>query len=67
MLFNPCDYGDPYTKRTQLWGDFNMPRFQVVYPHEGSKLHTMPQKKDRQAIRSITPAGFARKFYEANP
>jgi len=20
MTFNPCDYGDPYTKRTLLWG-----------------------------------------------
>lgn len=23
MIFNPCDYGDAYTKKTILWGDFN--------------------------------------------
>ena len=25
MTFNPCDYGDPYTKKTALWGDFVPP------------------------------------------
>ncbi len=25
MFFNPCDYGDPYTKKTALWGDFIPP------------------------------------------
>ena len=24
-IFDPCDYGDPYTKRTCLWGKFNNP------------------------------------------
>lgn len=67
FLFNPCDYGDPYTKRTQLWGEFNVPRFSLVYPSEGSKMHRLPDSKQRQALRSITPAGFARAFYEANP
>lgn len=23
LTFNPCDYGDPYTKKTILWGEFN--------------------------------------------
>lgn len=23
MSFHPCDFGDPYTKRTLLWGNFN--------------------------------------------
>ncbi|MCP5046563.1 MAG: DNA cytosine methyltransferase, partial [bacterium] len=23
--FDPCDFGDPYTKRTYLWGKFNEP------------------------------------------
>src|ERR1051325_1650810 len=23
LLFNPCDYGDAYTKKTILWGEFN--------------------------------------------
>src|SRR5262245_33214746 len=25
MIFNPADYGDPYKKRTCLWGRFNQP------------------------------------------
>lgn len=66
MLFNPCDYGDPYTKRTQLWGEFNMPRYTPVYPTDGSKMHRLAPGPQRQAQRSITPAGFARKFFEAN-
>ena len=25
MYFNPWEYGDPYTKKTLLWGEFNAP------------------------------------------
>ncbi|MDR2893016.1 MAG: hypothetical protein LBV80_08030 [Deltaproteobacteria bacterium] len=25
MYFNPCDFGDPYTKKTCLWGSFTPP------------------------------------------
>lgn len=25
FYFHPCDYGDPYTKRTCLWGSFTAP------------------------------------------
>jgi len=25
MYFNPCDFGDPWTKKTGLWGKFNIP------------------------------------------
>jgi hypothetical protein len=70
MYFNPCDYGDPYTKRTALWGNFNtdLPRNEVE-PTEGSKMHTQYGGKSARtkAMRSITPAGFARAFFEANP
>jgi hypothetical protein len=67
MYFNPCDYGDPYTKKTCLWGDFNVPKKCPVLPTEGSKIHKMPPSESRQALRSITPPGFAYAFYEANP
>lgn len=67
MSFNPCDYGDPYTKKTILWGDFNpnLPR-NPVRPVDGSKMHRLPPSADRAALRSQTPIGFARAFYEAN-
>ena len=31
MYFNPCDYGDPYTKKTALWGKFNIPKKNPEY------------------------------------
>lgn len=67
MTFNPNDYGDPYTKRTCLWGEFNTPVRTPVEATEGSKMHFIPPGPERQAIRSETPAGFARAFFEANP
>ncbi|GAI40930.1 unnamed protein product [marine sediment metagenome] len=67
MYFNPCDYGDPWTKKTCLWGNFNIPKKNPVVPIQGSKMHLMPPSKERAALRSITPPGFAKAFYEANP
>jgi hypothetical protein len=68
MYFNPCDYGDPYTKKTCLWGKFNRPQKTPVEPTEGSKLWRMyGGKSDRtKTMRSITPPGFAKAFFEAN-
>jgi len=65
--FDPCDFGDPYTKRTLLWGEFAIPSLSPVEPTEGSKLHRLPPSPERQALRSVTPAGFARAFFKANP
>lgn len=67
MAFDPCDYGDPYTKRTLLWGDFREPMKARVPATEGSKMHRLPPSPDRAALRSVTPSGFARAFFEANP
>lgn len=68
MTFQPCDYGDPYTKRTCLWGEFNSAlRQHPVEPTDGSKMALLPPGPDRAALRSITPPGFARAFFDANP
>lgn len=67
MSFNPSDYGDPYTKRTLLWGKFKKPLKRPVEPTEGSKMWRLPPSPDRAALRSVTPAGFSRAFFEANP
>ena len=67
LIFDPCDYGDPYTKRTLLWGEFTLPEKNPVEPTEGSKMHLYPPSVDRQALRSLTPPGFAQAFAEANP
>jgi len=61
FTFNPCDYGDPYTKKTCLWafGGFEMPDRDPVEPTQGSKMHLMPPSPERAKLRSETPGGFA--------
>ena len=67
LIFNPCDYGDPWTKKTLLWGKYTQPERTPVLPSEGSKIHRYPPGPERAKLRSITPPGFARAFFEANP
>jgi hypothetical protein len=72
MTFQPCDYGDPWTKRTCLWGEFTPPEKTPVEPvrvcEQGSWVQKLGGKSARtKRLRSVTPAGFARAFYEANP
>lgn len=68
LIFDPCDYGDPYTKKTLLWGNFNKPERNWVAPTEGSKLWKMYGGKSERTkrMRSITPPGFAQAFFKAN-
>ena len=67
MYFQPWEYGDPYTKKTCLWGDFNEPVKKPVEPTEGGKMWRLPPSEDRPMLRSITPPGFAQAFFEVNP
>lgn len=67
FVFDPCDFGDPYTKRTLLWGSFNPPERCPVPPTEGSRMHRLPASSRRAVLRSTTPKGFARAFFKANP
>lgn len=74
-VFDPCDFGDPWTKRTALWGDFATPaRGPYVEPLGGGPLCELCDPGRRRtswcssrAHRAVTPAGFARAFFEANP
>jgi hypothetical protein len=71
MYFNPCDYGDAYTKKTCLWGKFNRPVQNPVEPvrvcSQGSWLQKLGGKSDRtKELRSVTPPGFAQAFFESN-
>ena len=68
MIFNPCDYGDPYTKKTLLWGKFKVPHMRRVEPTEKSKMHSNYGGKSNKTkeMRSITPPGFAQAFFKAN-
>jgi len=71
LIFNPCDYGDPYTKRTCLWGQFFAPKKTPVKPvkvcSQGSWIMKLGGKSEKtKYLRSITPQGFAKAFFEAN-
>lgn len=67
--FDPCDFGDPWTKRTWLWGDFVppmplwSPHAERVEPILGDVTTKGSNSKNR---RSATPMGFSWAFYEAN-
>lgn len=74
-VWEPCDFGDPWTKRTALWGDFTIPtRGPFVEPLGGGPFCTRCDPERRRtswcsnaAHRAETPPGFARAFFEANP
>jgi hypothetical protein len=74
--FQPCDYGDPYTKKTGLWGRFVPPLplwsgDNSVKPErvcsQGSWVQKLGGKSERtKELRSMTPLGFAYAFAAAN-
>jgi hypothetical protein len=65
--FDPCDFGDPYTKKTILWGEFNANlTYNNVFPLYGSMMHNITPGPKRQEIRSATPKGFSKAFFQAN-
>lgn len=66
LTWHPCDYGHPYTKRTDLWGKFTVPTTTPVKP-EGSMIDVPGMKSSSsRSERAKTPTGFARAFFEAN-
>ncbi len=69
LKFDPYFYGDPWTKRTWVWGRFNIPIENRVEPIQGDRTSSIGPTKsyyDRSARRSITPPGFSQAFFEAN-
>ena len=69
LSFDPNQLGDPYTKKTLLWGRFNgdLP-IAPVEATEGSKMHSQYGGKSQATknARSATPEGFAYSFFMAN-
>lgn len=82
LTFDPCDYGDCYTKKTDLWGYYNAPRQRkrVLTEEEIERCkinkrilpelpngYTLPEGWNRQAARrSMTSSHFANAFFAAN-
>ena len=93
LSFQPWQYGDPWTKRTFIWGKFMPLRKRPVSPRwcmgdsglsrkrrerKGQpprafvptsylREHGIVIPVGRSGKRAITPPGFARAFFEANP
>jgi hypothetical protein len=69
VRFHPHNFGDPYTKRTQLYGMFqtDLPTANVD-PVEGSKMQSKLRGTDPlgKEARSTTPFGFSYAFFMAN-
>lgn len=75
--FTPWQHGDNYQKVTDLWGDFIVPQPTVATKPSGIKKFSLLKSKEiypehygkltRQERRAITPPGFAKAFFEANP
>ena len=77
--FDPHQFGDAYTKRTWLWGNFTppVPLFSAQARQEvapvmfatkaGSRDRTTFLGSRNKVARSTTPEGFSRAFFEANP
>jgi hypothetical protein len=66
--FQPHDFGDPYTKRTYLWGKFNVPSRRPTIPTRNgiSSNQGDPALGWMPHTRSATPRGFAAAFFAAN-
>ena len=66
FTFDPCDFGDPYTKKTDLWGYFNIPKKNPILTNKRFPSISDITSSKQVDKRAITPAGFAKAFYEAN-
>jgi hypothetical protein len=79
--FQPYDFGDRYSKETDIWGYFNIPKKEPVKLtkkelHDSRvnirvlpnlpKGYKVVEGTNRAARRAITPVGFAKAFFEAN-
>jgi hypothetical protein len=62
--FQPWWFGDPWTKRTALWGRFALPS---SGPDTYIEPHGSAANRSKRSERARTPPGFARAFFEANP
>lgn len=82
LTFNPMDYGANYSKKTDLWGYYNIPKINPRKLNEEEKARcsinnrVLPKLPDdyilpdsfrpQQARRSMTDEYFALAFYKAN-
>ena len=74
ITIQPYWFGDNYSKHTDLWGDFIIPEFSPIRLTQEEIIQAKNHTRKLPSIlgltqadkRAITPAGFAKAFYEAN-
>ena len=81
FTFDPWEFGDPYTKKTDIWGYYNAPKkkfssIEDVMSQEDIKRCSTNSRKlpsiseltgsKQSARRAMTPQGFAQAFFRAN-
>jgi site-specific DNA-cytosine methylase len=77
FTFDPCDFGDRYTKKTDLWGYFNKPKKKPIKLTKEELARCKINNRKLPSIseitgskqadrRAITPKGFAEAFFRAN-
>lgn len=74
ITIQPYWFGESYSKRTDLWGEFNIPQFSPVRltPMEIYAMKQNTRKLPDIGLsladrRAVAPLKFSRAFYEANP
>ena len=60
MIFEPYEYGDPYTKKTALWGEFKEPKKNIVSKMENVRGNFTKYNKDYELLKQI-PEGYCKK------
>lgn len=71
--FDPCDFGDPWTKRTWLWGNFTIPSPLFTSARQATPRAQWVNDGTNNGLsrtareNSKTPPAFAQAFFEANP
>lgn len=81
FTFDPWEFGDPYTKKTDIWGYYNAPKkkfdtIEDVMSQEDVKRCSTNSRRlpsiseitgsKQSARRAMTPQGFAKAFFRAN-
>lgn len=82
MWFYQWEFGGKFYKRTDIWGYYNQPKGRVrrrpkynkkslasawSHPPIPDDLKGLGISAARAAVRAITPPGFAKSFFKANP
>lgn len=67
LTWQPYEFGDGYSKKTILYGQFFTDLPKTVVPiTDPNKILNTPGGKNQKRLRSATPAGFAKAFFTAN-